>query len=242
MISMVFLLITIGCQQGKKVDSTVAFTYEESLKRSDEIASELAQLGISLDPSAPEEKSLESLDTESIQEKLENYIIVSNKLLVAADTRYVQFPEKVRVQNGVQRASKLLGRIYSQKTWDGRDNTVQTRDVEYAEFEARLKIVSDGLNYFKSLNIHISDSTGHLERLRKLPIKEVKQVEKVSNQLSREFLRMKVLTARNNAFDLKGLESFSVYGEQMGGFYWNLGQSAQQEIQSRTKASPSRAR
>lgn len=242
-------LFTIGCQQGKKKDSTETYVYTEGVQKCEEISQQLIPLGIEVNGISPvadknqavlSEELKKSQTLNKIQLLLEEYINTANKILEAGDTKVVLFPEKEKIQNNLHRASKFLGQIYATRQWDLSTSAVVTREVDYAEFDARFKRIGLYINKMTQFGVDIAEPDLSLARVAKLKNAELVYTRDESEVVLRDFLRNKVLLERNQFFGLSGLKPFADQAEPIGGFFWKVGHTALVELEARLKNTPTK--
>jgi hypothetical protein len=236
-----------GCQQGKRKDSEV-LVYSDGLARCEKIemalhAHAVDVTGISefkgkpVEPTLPANLKKLTVETQTTQELLEEYILVARQLLVLGDTRAVIFPEKNRIQSGLERASKYLGQIYAEKKWFGEPNPVQTREVDNAEFSARFKRSSEILKEFNSQGLDYT-TLEDLQKVDKIMAKktpkQLRTLKLANDKFGEDLMRQKVLLSRNNNFDMLGLDKWAAAVEPIAGFYYRITDAANKEHKRKT--------
>lgn len=238
---------TLGCQQGKKKDSVETNVYVEGVKKCEEISQQLVPLGVEVNGISPvvdknqaalNIKEIVPQELSSIQFLLEEYINTANKILKAGDTKVVLFPEKEKIQNNLQRASKFLGQIYATRVWDLQISAVVTREVDWTEYEIRYKRFHNYLNKIKQYGFDLESPDLSFAPISKLKNTDLNYLREEAIKVRYDLLRNKDLSDRNQHFGMKGFETIAKTAEPLAGFFMRLEQKALLELQAREKKSP----
>ncbi|MEK6773922.1 MAG: hypothetical protein AABY64_08270 [Bdellovibrionota bacterium] len=241
------LLMSLGCQQGKKEDGA-SQAYADVLEKCDLIEKELADQKVFLKESPLKPSEIKKLnftlavtqDENKIQLLLEQYIITSQKLLEAADTKVVLFPEKDRIQQSLNNAIILLGHLYAKTDESRITPAIRNKKLDYSEFSYRFARLSFFLKTLKDLNLPIDDSAASLVPMKKLTQDQLVSIVDMSEVIGVDLLRIKILCQRNknwefgNAFDAFAEEDSS---RRLSGLYWRYGEQAKNTLNSRGKNS-----
>lgn len=238
---------SLGCQQGVRKEES-ASVYNSGLDKCKKISDELKTLGIMTEgPSPSKENSAEALlpekmkseDLGKAQDLLQDYITTAQQLLRLGDTDVVIFPERSQIQTGVARASRYLGQIYAKRATVEYENVVLSSEIDFAEFEARLAQTSANMKALQAVGIDVTkdDAAKKLANdVKQIGLSNLKEYYARCQQLMNDGLRMKVLSSRNKAWNMEGLERGADSLEQIGHYYWRLGEIIKGEIDSREQS------
>ncbi len=239
------LWISVGCQQGKKEDGA-SLAYADVLEKCDLIEKDLADQKVFLKESPPKPAEIKKLnftlamtkDENKIQLLLEQYIIISEKLLEAADTKVVIFPEKDRIQQSFNNAIILLGHLYAKTDESGITHAIRNKKLDYSEFSYRFARLSFFLKTLKDLNVPIDDSTASLGPMKKLTQTQLTDIANMSEVISADLLRIKILCQRNKNWEFgNSFDAFTNEESSLSGLYWRYGEQAKNILNSRGKNS-----
>jgi len=239
------LLFSSSCQQGKKEDGQ-SQSYNEVLVKCDSLEEDLAKEKVILKdkPLLPSEmKDLDfslrlTAEENKVQLLLEQYVITSQKLLDAGDTKVVLFPEKNRIQQSLNNATTLLGYLYAKIDENGITHAIQEKNLDYSEFSYRFARYNYYLRYLKDLRIPSDDIKAASEEMKNLTDEQLSQIVAMGSTITIDLPRVRVLSERNKNWTL-GVGITSTTNEDailsQTELYWKYTESAKVTLKTREK-------
>jgi len=235
---------TVACQQGKKEDGQ-SQVYSDVLDKCDLLEKQLEREKIILQESPPKASELgEKLDfvltitpqESKVQSLLEQYVVISQKLLEVGDTKVVLFPEKDRVQKSLNNALIYLGYLYAKSEGQGLVHTVQDKNLDYAEFSYRFARYSFFLNTLKNLNVPIDNLNKATQSMSNLKNEDLTKIINMSTVSITDIFLIRVLSEKNKNWQFGvGINAFTNEETNLAlaGLAWNYREEAKALLKSR---------
>ncbi len=237
-------LFSVACQQGTRKDAGHN-VYQSGLQRCEELNQELLGLGVNLEGAVPSEgenskvlpAKLRGLGDHqnSVQITLEKYVLSATELISLGDEKVVLFPERQKMQKSLNQANVLLGRIYAEKKWGNDRNPVQNPEIDESEYNARFARISAALKLFSEMGIDVNKEKETPRVIRNLKNSQLQKISQAYESTPNDLYRMKELAERNNHWGIAGLEMLTRNTQGMGGYFYQVNESAVNELARRTK-------
>lgn len=238
------MLVSVSCQQGKKEDGQ-SQVYSDVLDKCDLIEKQLEKENVILKntPAKPSELgdklefSLTTTPQENkVQSLLEQYVVISQKLLDVGDTQVVVFPEKDRLQKSLNNALIYLGYLYAKSEGHGPARPIQDKNLDYAELSYRFARFEIFIKTLKELKIPTENISETNKIMLTLKNDELEKIVSMSTVITTDIFTIRRLVEKNkNLFIGAGLDSFTSEEStlSLSGMTWNYREQAKSILKSR---------
>jgi len=232
------LSVSLGCQQGERKEASTS-VYETGMQSCNLITEDLSIYNVLLKETNQNANDTQiklpatltsARDLASVQRLLEEFETTATQLLLVGDTKVVLFPEKVSVEASLQRASKYLGDVYALRDWGNEASLVDSKEVDYAEFDTRLQRMTKDVAVIRAMGLE--NGSQKMETLKKT---DLDKLLLSSLEIQKDILRMKTLAQRRNSWDLDTVKSFLTTADDQAGLYGKIADSSQKETERRKK-------
>ncbi len=235
---------TVACQQGKKEDGQ-SQAYADVLEKCDLLEKQLEREKVNLQETPAKaselgeklEFALTTTPQESkVQSLLEQYILISQKLLDVGDTKVVLFPEKDRVQKSLNNALVYLGYLYAKSEGQGLVHPIQNKNLDYAEFSYRFARYNFFLNTLKNFNVPIDNVNKATQAMDQLKNEHLNKIITMSTVSITDIFLIRTLSEKNKNWQLgPGLNIFTNEETNLAlaELAWNYREQAKALLKSR---------